>query len=405
MGGAGGGISFLGDKPMNRLTRALIALVVVLACASIAAAQNVRCSGQVFDRDGKPWAGLTVSLKSESGRNFTLKTDKDGRFTQIGLSAGVYTFTLTSPDAGLNYSEQHQLLVDQDNNITINFKTILATQAAANPDQQKAAADQANKFKDMQTHFLAGRAALDDWDTVHKQLAATPADQRQPLQDKMAADSKTAISELQLAEQGVQPKDVKNHAVVWSNLGQAYDRANQPQDAVGAYQKAIDLQPSASFYDNQSTALANLAVTETDPKVAQQRVTDASADCDKAGTLDPTPGSATVCWKNLGIVLSNKGDFKDAVPPLQKATTLNPKDVQAWFLLGSAYTGLITPNQQGDKMTYDIPPGTADAYQKVIDLDPNGPLAAQAKQNLDALAAMSGGDATSVGVRKKKKSS
>jgi hypothetical protein len=56
-------------------------------------------------------------------------------------------------------------------------------------------------------------------------------------------------------------------------------------------------------------------------------------------------------------------------------------------------------------MTYDIPPGTADAYQKVIDLDPNGPLAAQAKQNLDALAAMSGGDATSVGVRKKKKSS
>ena len=404
MGGAGGGISFLGDKPMNRLTRALIALVVVLACASIAAAQNVRCSGQVFDRDGKPWPGITVSLKSESGRNFTLKTDKDGKFTQIGLSAGVYTFTLTNQENGLNYSEQHQLLVDQDNNITINFKTILATQAAANPDQQKAVQDQANKFKDMQTHFLAGRAALDDWDTVHKQLAATPADQRQALQDKLATDSKTAISELQLAEQGVQPKDVKNHAVVWSNLGQAYDRANQPQDAVGAYQKAIDLQPNASFYDNQSTALANLAVTENDPKVAAQRVADASADCDKAGTIDPTPGSATVCWKNLGIVLSNKGDFKDAVPPLQKATQLNPKDVQAWFLLGSAYTGLITPNQQGDKMTYDIPPGTADAYQKVIDLDPNGPLAAQAKQNLDALAAMSGGDATSVGVRKKKKS-
>ncbi len=390
---------------MNRLTRALTALVVVLACASIAAAQNARCSGQVLDRDGKPWPGIAVSLKSESGRNFMLKTDKDGKFTQIGLSVGLYTFTLTSPENGLNYSEQHQLLADADNNFTINFKTILATQAAANPEQQKAQQDQANKFKDMQAHFVAGRAALDDWDTVHKQLAATPADQRQALQDKLAADSKTAITELQSAEQGVQPKDVKNHAVVWSNLGQAYDRANQPQDAVGAYQKAIDLQPSASFYDNQSTALANVAVTESDPKVAQQRVVDASADCDKAGALDPTPGSATVCWKNLGIVLSNKGDFKDAVAPLQKATQLNPKDVQAWFLLGSAYTGLIAPNQQGDKITYDIPPGTTDAYQKVIDLDPNGPLAAQAKQNLDALAAMSGGDATSVGVRKKKKSS
>jgi tetratricopeptide (TPR) repeat protein len=395
----------LGDKQMNRLTRGLIALVVVLACASIAAAQNVRVSGQVLDRDGKPWANITVALKSESGRNFTLKTDKDGKFTQIGLSVGVYTFTLTNQDPPMNYSEQHQLNADEDNNITINFKTILATQAAANPDQQKAQQDQANKFKDMQTHFLAGRAALDDWDTVHKQLATTPADQRAPLQDKLGTDSKTAITELQMAEQGVQPKDVKNHAVVWSNLGQAYDRANQTQEAVDAYQKAIELQPNASFYDNQSTALANLAVSESDPKVAQQKLADAGADCDKAGTLDPTPGSATVCWKNLGIVLNNKGDFKDAVAPLQKATQLNPKDVQAWFLLGSAYTGLITPNQQGDKMTYDIPPGTTDAYQKCIDLDPNGPLAAQAKQNLDALAAMSGGDATSVGVRKKKKSS
>src|SRR5580658_6752190 len=105
MGGAGGGISFLGDKPMNRLTRALIALIVVLACASIAAAQNVRCSGQVLDRDGKPWPGITVTLKSESGRNFTLKTDKDGKFTQIGLSVGLYTFTLTNQDPPLNFSE------------------------------------------------------------------------------------------------------------------------------------------------------------------------------------------------------------------------------------------------------------------------------------------------------------
>jgi tetratricopeptide (TPR) repeat protein len=390
---------------MNRLTRVLIMLAAVLACAMITSAQNVRVGGQVLDREGKPWPGVTVLLKSENGRAFTLKTDKDGKFTQIGLTAGVYTFTLTSPNPadGLNYSEQHQLLVDDDNNITINFKEILAKQAAANPDQQKAQQDQATKFKDMQAHFLAGRAALDDWDATHKLLATTPADQRGPIQDKLAADGKTAVAEMQLAEQGVQPKDVKNHAVVWSNLGQAYDRANQPEDAVNAYQKAIDLQPAASFYQNQSTALANVAVAETDPKVTQQKLADATADCEKAATLDPTPGPATVCWKNLGIVLNNKSDFKDAVAPLQKATQTNPKDVQAWFLLGSAYTGLIAPNQQGDKMTYDIPPGTTDAYQKCIDLDPNGPYAALSKQNLDALAAMSGGDSTSVGLRAKKK--
>jgi tetratricopeptide (TPR) repeat protein len=393
-----------GDKQMNRLTRSLLALFVVLAVASIAAAQNARVSGQVLDRDGKPWVGITVVVKSDNGRTYSLKTDKDGKFAQIGMNTGMYTFLIVNQDPPINYSEQHQLFADADNNVTINFKELVAKQMAANPEQQKAAQDQANKFKDMQAHFNAGRAALDDWETVHKQFNAAPADQKPPLQDKLTTDSKTAISELQLAEQGVQAKDVKNHAVVWSNLGQAYDRAGQEQEAVDAYQKAIDLQPTAGTYGSQSTALANLAVSQTDPAVAQQKLADAASDCDKAAALDPSPGTAKACWKNIGIVLSNKGDLKDAIPPLQKATLADPKDAQTWFLLGSAYTGTIDSKQEGDKMTYIIPPGTSDAYQKCVDADPNGPYAAQCKAMIDTLNTMAGGDATSVGVRKKKKS-
>lgn len=390
---------------MKRLTRMLLAVVMVLACAAIASAQNARVSGQVLDKDGKPWPGINVTVKSENGRTFKLTTDKEGKFTQIGLAPGLYTFVLSSPtDNSLNYSEQHTLGGTDENDITINFKDLIAkNQAAPSADAVKAQQEQKDKFAAMQGHFTAGRAAMDDWATVKKQFNAAPADQKGPLQDKLTSDNQTAITELQQAEQGVQPKDTKNHAIVWASLAQAYDQGNKYKEAVDAYQKAIDLQPSAPYYANQSTALVNLAVGETDPAVAQKEIADSGADCDKVGTLDPTPGAGTVCWKNMGIVLNNKGDFKDAVGPLQKATQVNPKDAQAWFLLGNAYTGMITPNQQGDKITYDIPPGTTDAYQKVIDLDPNGPLAAQAKQNLDALAAMSGGDATSVGMRPKKK--
>jgi tetratricopeptide (TPR) repeat protein len=383
----------------------LIALGAILAWATIASAQSGHVNGQVLDKDGKPWAGLTVVMKSDSGRTYTFKTDKDGKFTQLGLTVGLYTVTL-SDASGLNYSQQNQVQSDTDTNITINFKA-LTEQGKAGPsaEQQKAQQESQNKFKEMQTHFNAGRAALDDYDATKKQLAATPADQRQALQDKMDTDAKTAVSELAMAEQGVQAKDTKNHAVVWSNLAQAYDKAGQAQEAVDAYQKAIDLQPSAGIYQNQSTSLAALAVAQTDPKAQADKLAQASSDCDQAAKLDPNPAAALACWKNIGIILTGKSDFKDAVPPLVKATQLNPKDVQAWFLLGSAYTGLIMPNQQGDKITYDIPPGTTDAYQKVIDLDPNGPYAVQAKQNLDALAAMAGGDATAVGVRPKKKKS
>jgi len=392
---------------MKRLTRAILALAMILTCAAIASAQSARVSGQVLDKDGKPWVGVTITIKGDNGRSYTVKTDNNGKYTQIGLTPGVWTFVMTEPTSQLNFSEQHQVSAGDDNNFVTNFKQLVESQKAGpSAEQQKAQEEQKNKFAEMQKHFTAGRAALDDYDATHKLLATTPADQKQALQDKMDADAKTAVSELALAEQGVQPKDVKNHAVVWSNLAQAYEKANQPQEAVDAYQKAIDLQPSAGIYQNQSTALAALAVGQTDPKAQADKLAQASADCDSAAKLDPTnTAAATACWKNMGIILNNKGDFKDAIPPLQKATTLAPKDVQAWFLLGSAYTGMITPNQQGDKMTYVIPPGTTDAYQKVIDLDPNGPYAKQAKDNLDALAAMAGGDSTAVGVRPKKKKS
>ena len=58
---------------------------------------------------------------------------------------------------------------------------------------------------------------------------------------------------------------------------------------------------------------------------------------------------------------------------------------------------MTVPKQEGDKITYDIPAGTTDAYQKCIDAAPTGPYAAQAKEALDNLAAISGGVSTTVG--------
>lgn len=89
--------------------------------------------------------------------------------------------------------------------------------------------------------------------------------------------------------------------------------------------------------------------------------------------------------------------------PLQKATTADPKDAQSWFMLGNAMTATIEPKQEGDKMTYVIPPGTKEAYQKAIETGGAGsPVAKQAQDALDGLNAMSGGEDTSVGKKKKK---
>ena len=384
--------------------RAWAALTLFLALSAAAVAQNANITGQVLDPDGKPWAGVSVTIKSDVGRTFTITTDKDGKFNQIGLTPGVYTVTFINPPRlpSPGYQMQRQVSSAQENDFSVNFQKI-AAQAAGNPEEQKKREEAQSQFKNMKAHVDAGVAALGDADQLKQQLKTATPDQKSGIQDKINGDYQTAISELQQAEQMVGAKDTKNHAVILSNLGIAQNLAGHYDDSIASYQKAIDLNPQPGYYINMSQATANAASTLADPAAMSAKIVDAGADCDKAAAIEnpPNPANDARCWKNIGIVLTNKGDLKDAVAPLQKATTADPKDAQAWYLLGSAYTGMIETKQEGDMMTYIIPPGTADAYQKCIDADPNGPNAATCKQMLDSLASMAGGDVTSIGTKPK----
>ncbi len=387
---------------MRRLTSVWLVLFAALLFPAIAAAQNASIHGQVLDKDGQPWVGVSVQIKSENGQTFNLKTDKDGKFSQIGLTAGVYTFILSDPTAGLsNFTEQHQIQGEQDNEVDFNFKQIIAQNAAAHPEEEQKQKEAQNNFKVMKGHVDDGIAQFAAINTLQTQIHTAPPDQQAALKDKLKQDAQAAASDFQQAATMVGEKDTKNHAVILANLGQAYSLAGQYQQAIDAYQKSVALTPEAPTYMNLSLAQVNLAGQSTDPAAASTDVTNAGASCDKVASLDPT--STTKCWKNIAIVLTNKGDFKDAVAPLQKVTQLDPKDAQAWYLLGTANVGLIDSKQVGNKMTYIIPPGTSDDFQKCIDLDPNGPYAAMAKQNLDALTQMSGGQSLSEGDTRKKK--
>jgi tetratricopeptide (TPR) repeat protein len=120
----------------------------------------------------------------------------------------------------------------------------------------------------------------------------------------------------------------------------------------------------------------------------------------KSAELDPA--NAAQAWRNAGITLYNAGKMKEAVEPLKKATEVDPKNAQAWYLLGASLVGAMEYKKVGDKMEVVVQPGTVEAYQKAVELDPNGPYGQQAKQGLDALAQMAPGIDTKTKVGKKK---
>lgn len=386
---------------MRRFIPAGGVLALVLLFATIAAAQNTgQIFGEVKDLNGKPYADVNVELKNpDTGKVFTAKTDKSGRFTQVGVPGGTYVITLTKPQDQFSYSVKFLVESGKDNGVSLNMKEEAAKHGPS-AEEVKKREEEEDLFKNMKLHFDAGMAALNDSTNLRTQLKAAPADQKAAIQDKLNADYQTAITELSQAEKGMTAKDIRNHALVWANLGQAYEYAGRYDEAAAAFQKAVELSPQAPYYEHLSTALANAAAAQTDPKAVAAKLAEASASCEKMAAVDPT-GTAR-CWKNVGIILSNKGKLPEAVEPLQKAAQADPKDAQTWFLLGGALSAKIDSKQQGDKLIYIIPPGTAEAYQKAIDAAPNGPYAAQAKAALEQLAALSGGEETSIGKKKKK---
>jgi tetratricopeptide (TPR) repeat protein len=386
---------------MRKLIRTCGALALALMFAAVALAQDIgRLDGEILDKDGKPYVDVNVEIKSvDTGQTYKVKTDKNGKFIQLGLRAGTYTVSLSKDD--FKYGPE-KVPVDpmKENVYKMSVKDQMAKTVAAHPEEVKKRAEEEDKFKAMKGHFDAGLAAMADANDLRKQMGAAPAEQKAPLQEKRTTDCQTAIAEFQQAEQGVGVKDVTTHATVWQDLGAAQECLGRYDDAVAAFQKAIDLKPQAGTYAGLSTNLANSAAAQTDPKEAEGKLAEANADCEKALALDPAAGG--VCYKNVGIILSNKGRQKDAVVPLQKATQANPQDAQSWWLLGGALTAMMECKQEGEKMNCTPAPGTQDAYQKCIAISPDSATGKACKEALDGVLAATGGVDTTVSKKKKK---
>jgi tetratricopeptide (TPR) repeat protein len=411
---------------MNRVrligSALLLAFTLFFAATLPVLAQNDgRLSGQILDFDGKPWPGVTVTItNTETEQSYKTTTDKDGRYNQLGLRAGVYLLNFTGPDKPL-YQFKYQVQLGQDNIADVNFKDLQA-QGLLSAADAKPKAESANEaFKNMTTHFNAGNAAMQPVTDLRTKLASVPADQKSSIQDQIKASCTTAATEFEAAESSAGPKETKNHATILGNLGVAYECLGRNADAAAAFQKSIDLEPSPASYRGYATNVAKAAVTTPDAKNPDAQMDDvfakAGAACDKAaasesaaataapvaGTPTATGGSqAAVCWKNIGAIFNNAGRMKQSAAAFQKATELDPKNAESWFLLGNALLAEIDTKTEGGKTTFIPKPGTTEAYQKYLELAPNGPHAGEAKDTLAYLVTLEGGEATTVSSKKKK---
>jgi tetratricopeptide (TPR) repeat protein len=319
-----------------------------------------------------------VWANQDNGQKYPLKTNKKGEYFSLGISAGKYNVTLYKNADDMKAGKE----IDHVNgfNVTLDENELPFD---LKKDQESAAKGQgltAEQLKQMQEAQAKNAKETNTVKALNDKLnaAKTAAD---------AGDYDTAIAALNAANQMDPSRDL-----VWFKLGDYYrmsapkqtdpaEKQKRLDSAVQAYQKAVEIKKSTTN-DKDPNAAKNLAAyynNLADAYYKAKKVDDAVKTYEMAAQVDPS--STAQSYFNIGAVLTNSGKADEANAAFDKCIAADPTRAEAYYQKGLNLLGKAT--LQGDKTV--APPGTAEAFQKYLELAPTGPNAESAKALLASI--------------------
>jgi tetratricopeptide (TPR) repeat protein len=346
------------------LRKILLVLPLSLIFALSAWAQTAAFEGTVKGPDGKPAVGAVMKIERQDVKgNYQVKTDKKGHYFYGGLPLGNYKITavIDGMDRGF---QTGRTKVGETIDVSFNLEAAGAPPVDNDATRGMSAADKADQEKKDKANsaVMAKNKALNDAFTAGKTaVAANNWDG--------AIDGFSKASEV----------DPMQH-VVWGNLADSYAaraktktgeaQAADLQKASEAYQKALAIKPDDSAYHN------NYALVLAQSK----KYDDAQAELTKAAQLDPP--NAGKYYFNLGAVFVNTGNGDAAATAFKKAIEVDANYADAYYQYGLSLMGKATADASGK---ISAPAGTVEAFQKYLDLKPDGPFAQPSKDMIASL--------------------
>ncbi|MBV9075432.1 MAG: carboxypeptidase regulatory-like domain-containing protein [Acidobacteria bacterium] len=382
------------------LRRAAAVLVCLLFGVIGAFAQTTTVKGSVKDPSG-PVAGAQVQLRDlDTGRKYTLKTDKKGNFFSIGITPGKFDVTVTK-DGKQVFEDKFQAGMDEDKNVMdINLGPAGGAQGAAaaaggQAASGQAASGQAPEGQTGGTMSAPGRQQqqpklteeqkkqLEEIQKKNAEIAKENAKigslnvlLKQALAQMQAKQYDAAVQTMEQAEQA----DGGQHALIFGQLGKAQVADKKYPEGIESLNKA--LQMSANDPKAQKTQLASY-YDSLGEAYAKSNQTDQAIDAyNKEAEADPT--NAAQAYYNEGAVLTNKGKADDANSAFTKSIQADPKKADAYYQRAINSLQKATVDKQGKMVA---PQGTVDDFNKYLELEPEGPYAEASKQMLEQLGA------------------
>jgi tetratricopeptide (TPR) repeat protein len=330
---------------MKRYIMLSMFLVLLLGLSAVPiVAQVTGIHGACKDQEGKPITDGVVEITSaENGRKMSAKTDKNGEYHIIGLTPVTYDALLMRQ--GKQADAVTKIPIGVGDNPTGHFdlkKDIGAKPAGTTEDEHNKTQENASRRKIKGLN--ASLAEVQDLDKAVNYDQAI-----------------TILLEVTAAEP---TKDL-----LWAYLADAYRGAKKYPEAIDAYQKALAINPTSGAYHN-GLADAYAKAGQSDKAVAEYNAAAAAE-----------PANAATYYFNEGAIFTNTGKVDEAIAAFDKTIQADPKKADAYYWKGVNMIGKAT--LKGDKMV--APDGTADAFNKYLELDPSGKYADAAKQMLASI--------------------
>ncbi len=368
-----------------------LALLPALAQTPAPATNTGKVHGHVTNPSGTSQTGGTITFDGGklSGAAAKFPVDANGDFSAevpAGTYRLVYRAVGTPDDKESDHIENVKVAVGQEvtQDIDMSRKEYINS---LSPEQKKALQElkaknsEAMKANEVIKHINAdlGTSIQDLKDADNARATATQtlgANAGKPDLDAKEAEIKTAkytdIETMMTRDTTAKP----DASILWGRLGQAEVGLKKFAEGETAFKKAIEVDLASKKPDLSVQGLAQAGLGEIYAR--QGKVPEANAGYDAAAKLDPT--RAASYYKNEAVIfmMANNADAQAAAA--QKAIDTDPAQPIPYYIKGNALIQKTTLDPATKKLV--PPPGCLEAYQKYLDLQPNGLYAAEVKQIL-----------------------
>jgi tetratricopeptide (TPR) repeat protein len=360
---------------MTAALRRLLTVVPVTLLFSVACwGQTTAFEGDVKGEDGKPLKDAQIKIERKDIKgSYKVKSDKKGHYYYGGLPIGTYRISVEVDGKERDAVDNVKSKLGDPTSVPFDLAQAAARAsgggagaAAPEPDRKMSAADKAayeKKIKEQAAEMAKNKELNDAFNAG--------VDAQNNKQWDVAVTSFEKASTLGPTQN-----------VIWGRLADSYvslsttktgaDADEALKKGVAAYQKAIELKADApEYHNNYALALAK-----------EKKFDEAQVELTKAAQLDPT--QAGKYYYNMGAVLVNTGQMDPAAAAFQKAIAADPNYADAYLQYGITLMGKATTGADGKMVPV---PGTAEAFNKYLELKPDGPQAETAKALLEQIGA------------------